>query len=107
MLDSPTNAAGDRHAELREAMDEVGRAIERIDDPLEGARTECATLFTQEGVIGVGATDGGDDLGLGSPIDIGHEVVPTLARDFERIEAIETTYDDFGRTACRAYRDVE
>ena len=44
---------------------------------------------------------------LGSPVDIGHEVVTTLARDFERIETIEAAYDDLGRTACCAHGDVE
>jgi len=58
-------------------------------------------------MVWIGATDGRDDLGLGSPVNIGHEIVTTLARDFERIEPVEAAYDDLGRTACRAYGDIE
>ena len=60
-----------------------------------------------EVLVGVGAADGGDDVGLGSPVDFGDVVVATFARHFERVQPIEATNDQVGRATRGAHGDVE
>ena len=59
-------------------MQEIGRAVQRIDDPDRLVRAARAALLGEKGVLRVVAADGGDDLVLGRVIDLGDEVVAAL-----------------------------
>ena len=94
------DANGD--AELRHAVDEVGGAIEGVDDPLEVLIGNAATFFGEDAVIRVGAVDDLDDGGLGALVDIGDEIIVRLAGDVDFIDPIEAAVDDIARFAGRA-----
>jgi hypothetical protein len=63
-------------------VDEVGRAVERIDDPdvLAVLRAVfAARLLGEDAVAGVGGQQRLDDRSLGRAVDLGDEVVRALA----------------------------
>ena len=68
-------------------MQEVGRAVERIDDPDELVVAAAARFLAQHRVLRVAAPDGGDDVRFGLAVDVGDEVVAALGVDFDGIEA--------------------
>ena len=74
-LQPPAALVGDRHAELRKAMREVGGTVERIDNPSMLARA-CvrAALFGQDRVAGKGAAEGADDDALRLVVGLGHQI---------------------------------
>ena len=43
---------GDRNGKLRKAVEVVGRAVQRVDDPLERVLAMAAALFGEDGVAG-------------------------------------------------------
>ena len=78
---------GDRHTEMRDAVDEVVRAVDRVDDPevftLEdrlGHAIAAMQLFTEDGMIRERLADDGDNGRLGLQVGLGDEVVLDLAR---------------------------
>ena len=76
-------------------MQEVRRAIERVDDPDGIAVSGAPALLSQEGMARVVFPDQLDDLGLGRMIDFADEVVSALRGDRQGFEAIETADNDF------------
>ena len=66
---------GDRHAEAGQAVEVVGRAVERVDDPADpaGAGTIRA-LLAEHAVVGSGAEEALDDQRLGGPVHLGDHV---------------------------------
>jgi hypothetical protein len=57
-------------------------------------------------MVGVRLTHRCDDLGFGSAIDIGDEIIAGFARDFEAIESAQTAHYDLASLARRAHGDV-
>src|SRR5215470_14057452 len=92
---------GDR--EGRKAVHEVGRAVERIDDPHELVATAAPAFFPENAMILVRATDRIDDLLLGMAIDIGDEVVASLARDLDGLEPRQAAHDEVAGLARGAH----
>src|SRR6266851_7707248 len=74
-LYAPPALIGDRDAELRIAVREVGRAVERVYYPsmLAGLRTPAA-LLRENGMRGKGALQRLDDSHLGLTVGLGNEV---------------------------------
>ena len=107
MVDATAYAAADGDAELREAMNEIRRAIERIDDPLDRTTARGARFLAEKGVVRVGPTDHGDDLSLSGPVDFGDVLVTTLGRHLDGLEPVQAADDDVGRPACGAHGDIE
>ena len=67
--------ACDRDGERRLAVQEVDRAVERVDHPAEPARTERRRpLLAEHGVIGSRVAQQPTDRGLGVAIGIGHGI---------------------------------
>jgi hypothetical protein len=56
-------------------MQEIGRAIEWIDDPNELVVAGAAAFFGEKRMLRVAAANGGDDIGFGFPVDVGDEIV--------------------------------
>jgi hypothetical protein len=83
-------------------VDEVGGAVERVDDPqvlaVLGAML-AARLFGQDCVAGVGGQQGFDDRLLGRLVDLGDEVVDALGRYLQQIDVERRTVDDRARRA--------
>ena len=65
LCDVLTMAQGDRHCVLRKAVDEVRRAIERVDDPRVLGFAARAGLLGQHGMVRVGLQQQVDDRRLG------------------------------------------
>jgi hypothetical protein len=87
----------DRHRVLRETVDEVGRAVERIDDPGvvgAGAGPGGAGLLGQDRVLRIRGLQRVDDRRLGSVIDFGDEVAATLDGNADEIEVEAGAIDD-------------
>ena len=74
-LEPPATLVGDRHAELRKAMREVGGAVERIDNPSMLA-TLCVrtALFGEDCVVREGAVERPDNRLFGFPVGLGNEI---------------------------------
>ena len=78
---------GDGHTEMRDAVDEVVRAIDRVDDPEVstfedrlGHAIAAMQLFTEDGMIRKRLPDDGDNGRLGLQVGLGDEVVLDLTR---------------------------
>ena len=107
VLDAAAHLAGDRYREHREAVHEVGGAVQRVDDPDGVAAAAGAALLGEEGVVGVGRADVLDDRALGGAVDLGDEVVAALGGDVQAVEPDQAADDDFARAAGGADGDVE
>jgi hypothetical protein len=92
-------------------MDEVGRAVQRVDDPGVGAAfalaLAAAGLFGPDAVLGVGPQQRFDDRGFGGVIDFGHEVVGLLGPDPQRVEIERSPVDEGTSGACGLDGHVE
>ncbi len=103
--------AGDAHREVRDATDEVGGAIQRVDDPdVVGAfafACQVAGFLTVEAVGGVGLAQDGENGLLGSAIDFGDEVIGAFFVDGDNVQALNRTENQFTGAAGRAQCDVQ
>src|SRR2546430_15123348 len=61
VLEAPPHLAGDRHGKHREAVQEVGRAIQGIDDPQRIVLAAAAALFGEKRMLRVQPADAADD----------------------------------------------
>jgi hypothetical protein len=98
---------GNGYCESGEAMQEVRRAIERIDDPDGIAVSRAPALLSQESMAWIVLADQLDDLGLGRMIDFADEIVASLGCDRQGFEAIEAADDDFAGGAGGTYGNIE
>ena len=89
--DLPVALQRDRDGEDRDAVQEVGRAVERIDDPamLGVLAFDLAALLHQEAPVRAGARQFIEDDLLGPPVGIGDEVGRALHRDLEVLHLAE------------------
>ena len=93
---------------MRDAGKEIGRAVDRIDDPYElGVRIGGAAFLAEDAVIGIGAHDGVDDRVLGGAVDLRDEVVLGFLLDLERRDAVHRASDDASGPTRGAQGDVD
>src|ERR1700722_9079136 len=97
----------DRHREGRETMQKIRGAVERIDDPDELVVAAAPAFLGEERVLRVAAADGGDDVGFGLAVDLGHEIVAALAVDFQGIEARKAAHDQVTGASGGAHAGIE
>jgi len=77
---------GDEHAEVRDVMREVHRAIQRIDDPTVGPiGPQPGRLFGKNCVIGIATADAVEDVVFGCTVGVGHQVDGALVGDREAL----------------------
>jgi len=88
VLEASPHLAGDRHGKHREAVQEVGRAIQRIDDPQRLMLAAAAAFFGEKRMLRIESADAADDLLLGRVVDLGDEVVAPLGGDGQRLQAV-------------------
>ena len=99
-------ADGDGDAEVRDAREEVRRAVEGVDDPgVLGIGAGSTTFLTEYAVVGIRTHDGVDDGVFGGAVDLGDEVVLRLLLDAQAAGAIHgAQHDPSGPAAPRATR---
>ena len=88
-------------------MQEIRRAVERIDDPNVLALAGAAAFLGEERVIGMAAANGRDDVRLGLAVDVGDEVVAALGVDLQGIETREAAHDQVAGAPRGAHADIE
>ncbi|MNQ85683.1 hypothetical protein D3C85_1008550 [compost metagenome] len=103
--------AGDAHGVVRNAADEVGGAIQRIDDPqVVGAFAlafQQATFFAEDAVVRVGLAQGLDNGELGSAVDLGDVVLGVLLIDGDNVQAFDRAENQFTGAASGAQGDIQ
>jgi hypothetical protein len=96
---------------LREAVHEVGGAIERVDDPRVFTFVVqfggSARFLGQEGVVGISFGQHFNDRLLGGLVDVGDEVLVIFLGDDDAIEVEGGAVDDSGGAAGGFDRRVE
>jgi len=83
VFDAVKVAHGNGYGHLGHAMDEVGGAVQGIDDPFEILALDGAAFFGDDAVLRIGAADDLDDGRLGAAVHLGDIVVVGLAGDSE------------------------
>ncbi len=110
LLHHATVCQRDRHAVHGEAVDEVGRAVQRVDDPdifgMLGAM-RAARLFGEDAVVGIGLEKRFDDGFFSHLVHLGHEVIGRLGVDLQDVEVHRCAIDDRASSAGRLDGDVE
>ena len=76
---------------MRHAVEEVGRAIERVDDPprLVGIAGDLAAFLEQHAPVGPRGAQFLDDRLLGALVGHRHEIGRALAADLELLDLAE------------------
>ena len=73
--DLAVELGGDRHGVLRDAVEEVHGAVDRVDDPADaGGAGLVVALLAQEPVVGAGVEERPPDQPLGAPVGLGDHV---------------------------------
>ena len=111
MLDTALDAAGNADRIVRNAADEIGRAIQRVDDP-DDVRTVAlaglkAGLFGMDAVVRVGLAQVADDGLFGSPVNFGNVIVGLFLVDGQNVKPLYGAIDQFSGAACGAQGDVQ
>src|SRR5690606_29288979 len=95
-------------------VDEVGRAVQRVDDPLKRWRLAAGAcrlllpgLLAQEGMLRIGRAQDLDDGLFGCTIDLGDVVARTLAGDLQLFQVEAGAVDDGACTPGRLDGGVE
>ena len=88
-------------------MQEVRRAIERVDNPDGVGFALYATLFSLDGMIGLVLVNAVDGSLFGSDIGFTNEIVMALLLDIEFLETSHLLDEDRAGAPGRHYRDVQ
>ena len=105
-LQLPAVSQSDRHGKLRETVQVVRRAVQRIDDPLVFVALECAAFLGEDRVVRLGLADRRDDGCLGGAVHFTDEVVAALFGHAECLGAVEGTQQDAAGVACCTDGDI-
>ena len=96
----------DRDREHGEAVQEIGRAVERIDDPERVVVAAAAALLGEDGVLGVVLMNDFDDGPLGGAVDLTDVVVASFEVTLRALQTRQAADDDFAARRA-AVGDVE
>ncbi len=108
VLEPAAILGADRHAEVRNSVQIVRRAVEWIDDPrVFGAGERIAVFLADDAVIGIRLVQYLDDRVLRIAIDVGYKIVVLLFDDVQRVDAIHRAHDDLSRATSGAKRHVD
>ncbi|MCY1508910.1 hypothetical protein D9M68_432350 [compost metagenome] len=111
MLQAALVLAGDAHGVVRNATDEVGGAVQRVDDPqVIGAFAlafQQAAFFAEDAVVRVGLAQGLDDGELGCAIDLGDVILGVLLVDGDNVQALDRAENQFTGAASGAQGDIQ
>src|SRR4029079_12423989 len=76
---------GDRHAEMRNAVREIRRAVDRVDHPERLALSLGAAFLAEERVLGKTRLQARDDHALDLAVGFGDVVLLALELDLDRL----------------------
>jgi tRNA (cytidine32/uridine32-2'-O)-methyltransferase len=97
MLDAPLELLRYGHGKMGNAVQIVGRSVERIDDPDSVAFTLQSAFLTEDCVVGMKATDFFYNGLLAGPVDFTDVIVACLAGHRYRVDAPQAASHDFAR----------
>src|SRR3984957_1331347 len=97
----------DRYREHREAVQEVGGAVERIDDPDGIVVAAAAAFLGQDRVLGIVLVNNVDDVALSGAVDFADVVVATLGGDLQALQPYQAADDHLAGAARGAHGDIE
>jgi hypothetical protein len=86
---------------------EVGRAVERIDDEGLPALAHRAGFLGEDGDVGIGPAQLADDLGLGERIHFAGVVLAVLLEDVKAVELAHVAQEHGAGLAGRLDHDVD
>ena len=109
LLDLAFVGQRDGNGVLRVAVQKIGGAVQRIDDPLVfgGVAGAGAGFFGQDGMFRVGFENGLDDGGFRGVVDFGNKIVGFFLFDADDIQIQRSALDQTGGTAGCLDRDVK
>src|SRR5699024_2770948 len=96
----------DGHAEMRQPAHEIGRAVDRVDDPDRARIALGAGLFRANGMLWIGLVDGVDDRRLGALVGLGDVIVFAFAFNAAGLAAAVILQYDATGTAGGGDRDI-
>ena len=88
-------------------MQEIGGAVERIDDPDELTVTAAARFLAEYGMLRMAPADRCDNVRFGFAVDVRHEIVAAFGIDFDRIETRQAAHDQITGAPGGAHSDIE
>jgi len=91
-------------------VQEIGGAIERIDDPEKFSLALLAlssSFFTQEMVVGISFAENVYDFSFSGPVDFTHEVIPAFVVYGKVIDIVHGADNQIPRLSCGAGGDIE
>ncbi len=98
----------DRHGEARVAVEIVGRAVDRVDDPLDARRARLGRAFlADDRVVGPSCVNGRDDVVLGGTVHLGHHVGPRRLGLDERSRTRQPVDEQRTRLCCRELCEIQ
>src|SRR5690606_6853672 len=111
VLEAATVFARNAHGIVRHATDEVGGAIQRVDDPevigaVSGALREAAFL-AENAVVGVGLAQRGHDQLFRGVVDLGDIILRVFLIYRDHVQALGGTKNQFAGAAGGAQRDIQ
>jgi hypothetical protein len=110
LFDFALDRQGDADAVHRQAVNKVGGAVQRVDDPdkfrVFGA-VLLARFFGQDAVTGVGSQQCLDDDLFGCVVNIGYEVIDQFLRNADRLHIQRGAVDDGAGGSGRLDGDVD
>jgi len=97
----------DRHGVVGQTMQEVGGAVERIDDPQHFVVAVLSAFLAQHGVLRIGLADDFDDFAFRAAVHLGDEIVAALALDQQLVDAISVAHDEVAGGTRGGNSDVD
>ncbi len=111
MGDLGTMRERDRHGVVRESVDEIGRAVDRVDDPLESAAfaraMDLARFLAEDRVFRKGRAQRRDDRVLGLVVGFGADVAMRFRMGGQALQVARGVDDHRSRAAGGTYGDSE
>ena len=103
------DAQGDGDGKVRNALDQVGRAIQWVDDPLviRIGTGNLTRLFSHYAVFRVRLLDGVNDGRFGFTVNVGHEVVAAFLDSLDVLGLGEGFYYNLTGVARSAHGDIQ
>ena len=104
--------ACDADSKVRNATEEVGGAVQRIDDPqvlfaFDAGTGVQAGLFTLDRVVRVSLAQGVDDFLFSGAINLGYVILGVFFVDLDGIQALDGAEDQLTGAAGGAQRDIQ
>src|ERR1019366_3843120 len=92
---------------MREAMQEISRPVERVDDPNDVTRTAAPGFLAEKRVFRMAAANRRDDFRFGLAIDVRDEIVAALAVDLDPVRPRHAAHDQVAGAPSGSNGNIE